>query len=370
MSSNFLLTALQLTPCSDTCGLCFRRIIEIEEVGPKPTPPAPKPWLDKPTFGMVSFKPTFGPQPAKLKRRREADDFDISGFKRIQILSKENRVKRHFFHPTPRANPGPYSSGPDIANVNQTLRISESKGRVRPEFVGGSDFTLEDSPNAVSGTPGWHMGDHTNDFEKQDHVHVPNGFGKTQAYALSTKIEAGRKRAAQYNLRPHEADEVPDHTIEENDEVSDHTIEEEDEDSDHTIEEEYEPLSQLNCRKLRKHLSEYMETFSRQRQLVQAESYSPLAPELSSEGRNILTELRAARQQQGVASHTNLSDLIAEAEASDEKTCPICYVFRVWSNASVELCFEFHYILCHWGGGGRLTGIKQEFLRVCSGIEL
>jgi hypothetical protein len=105
--------------CSGTCNLCFRRIVEIEEVDPKPTPAAPKPWLDKPTFGMASFRPTFGPQPATPKRRRETDDFDISGFKRIHITSRESRVKRHVFRSAPYKPPGPYSSEPQITSIGQ-----------------------------------------------------------------------------------------------------------------------------------------------------------------------------------------------------------------------------------------------------------
>jgi len=85
----FLLVAPKLTLHSDTCGLCFRRIVEIEETDLKPTPPAPERWLD-----IVSFEPKSGPKLPASKRKRVADEFDFSGFKRIHIVSRVSRVKR------------------------------------------------------------------------------------------------------------------------------------------------------------------------------------------------------------------------------------------------------------------------------------
>jgi hypothetical protein len=87
-SCSCLLEASKLTLRSNTCGLYFRRIVEIEEVDSKPTPPAPEPcepWSDIP-----SSKPNSSPQ-----KRRVTDELDFSAFKRIRIVSKESRVKRH-----------------------------------------------------------------------------------------------------------------------------------------------------------------------------------------------------------------------------------------------------------------------------------
>jgi hypothetical protein len=146
--------SFKLTSYSDTCGLCFRRIVEIEEVDPKPTPPAPKPWLDKPTFGTASFKPTFGPQPVKLKRRRDEDDFDITGFKRIQILSKESRVRRHVFHPMPRKAPGPYSNQPQVSDVDNPSSTPDGPDLVRPMSKPGVHTLLNSSSGPWQPTAG------------------------------------------------------------------------------------------------------------------------------------------------------------------------------------------------------------------------
>jgi hypothetical protein len=194
--------ASKLTPYSDMCGLCFRRIVEIEEVDPKPTPPASKPWLDKPTFGMVSFKPTFGPRPAKPKRRRETDDFDISGFKRIHILSRESRVKRHVFHPMPRkppGEPGPYFSASDIASIDQPFRTSDSMGPMRLKPIGSPLSALDDSPGVVTATPDRHVGNETHELGKHGNVHTLKGFEENQAYVLSMTMssEARRQKAQQ-----------------------------------------------------------------------------------------------------------------------------------------------------------------------------
>lgn len=144
----------KLTLSSDTCGLCFRRIVEIEEVDPKPTPPTPKPWLNKPTFGTVSFKPMFGPQLVELKRRRGTDDFDISGFKRIQILSKESRVKRHVFHPMPRKAPRPHSSQPQVASNDNPFDTIDGMGPVRLKSQAGTHTLLTSSSVAWQPTVG------------------------------------------------------------------------------------------------------------------------------------------------------------------------------------------------------------------------
>jgi hypothetical protein len=82
----FLLIAPKLTLHSDTCGLCFRRIVEIETLDPKPTPSAPEPRSDIPSFE---------PEPSPLSERRHAaDEVGFHGFKRIRIVSKESRVER------------------------------------------------------------------------------------------------------------------------------------------------------------------------------------------------------------------------------------------------------------------------------------
>jgi hypothetical protein len=86
ISTNVLIIFSELTLNSDTCGLCFRRIVETEEADPVSMPYVDNPL---PRFGTVSSWPTrYGPQRANSQRRREADDFDFSGFKRIQIVSK------------------------------------------------------------------------------------------------------------------------------------------------------------------------------------------------------------------------------------------------------------------------------------------
>jgi hypothetical protein len=83
ISTNVLAISSELTLNSDTCGLCFRRIDGIEEVDL-----VSMPCVDKPLPSFTSWSATFGPQRANSQRRREADDFDFSGFKRIQIVSK------------------------------------------------------------------------------------------------------------------------------------------------------------------------------------------------------------------------------------------------------------------------------------------
>jgi hypothetical protein len=86
MPTNVLIIYSKLTLNSDTCGLCFRCIVETEEADPVSMPCVDKPL---PRFGTVSSWSTiYGPQRANFQRRREADDFDFSGFKRIQIVSK------------------------------------------------------------------------------------------------------------------------------------------------------------------------------------------------------------------------------------------------------------------------------------------
>jgi hypothetical protein len=203
------LVAPKLTPYSDTCGLCFRRIVEIEEVDPKPTPATPKPWLDKPTFGMVSFKPgTFGPQPAKFKRQRESDDFDISGFKRIHIVSKENRVKLHVFDPVPRTAHGPHSSRLEFANINQISLTLDTTGiAVVPGHV------MEGGHKEVSDTADCHNGDNMDNTAKRNRVNIPNGFEANQAYILS--ITRSVTREARPNWVPDVDSGVPIATTEE-----------------------------------------------------------------------------------------------------------------------------------------------------------
>jgi hypothetical protein len=112
-----------LTSHSDACGLWFRRIVEIEEVDAKL-----KPWEHKPLpdFSTVFSWPTFRPQLAGSKRRREADEFDFSGFKRIRIVSKENRVKHQILHAGHHVFPGSYSKGPRTANISHGPRIPRS----------------------------------------------------------------------------------------------------------------------------------------------------------------------------------------------------------------------------------------------------
>jgi hypothetical protein len=86
ISTNVLAISSELTLNSDTCGLCFRRIVKTEEADPVSMLCVDKPL---PRFGTVSsWSTTYGPQRASFQRRREADDFDFSGFKRIQIVSK------------------------------------------------------------------------------------------------------------------------------------------------------------------------------------------------------------------------------------------------------------------------------------------
>jgi hypothetical protein len=80
--TNVLIVSSELTIYSDTCGLCFRRVVEIEEGDPFSTPfytetPLPSSWTT-----------LVGPQTAYSQKQRGADDFDFSGFKRIQIVFK------------------------------------------------------------------------------------------------------------------------------------------------------------------------------------------------------------------------------------------------------------------------------------------
>jgi hypothetical protein len=81
MFTNVLMVSFELTLDSGKCGLCFRRVVEIEEVSPVSMPSTETPLPS-------SWSAFFGPQPATSQKRREADDFDFSGFKRIQIVSK------------------------------------------------------------------------------------------------------------------------------------------------------------------------------------------------------------------------------------------------------------------------------------------
>jgi hypothetical protein len=79
-----LLIAPMMILHSDTCGLCFRRIVEIEESGPTSMP--------EPCSDMPSSRLEFMPKLSASKRRREAYDLDFSGFKRILIFHKEIRA--------------------------------------------------------------------------------------------------------------------------------------------------------------------------------------------------------------------------------------------------------------------------------------
>jgi hypothetical protein len=79
--TNILIVSSELTLHSDTCGLCFRHVVGIEEFGPVSNGPCTE--LPLPS----SLSTLFGPQSANSQRRREADDFNFSGFKRIQIVS-------------------------------------------------------------------------------------------------------------------------------------------------------------------------------------------------------------------------------------------------------------------------------------------
>ena len=79
ISTNLLMVSSELTLYSDTCGLCFRPVVEITEFDLASMLHTEEPLLP-------SWTTSFGPQPTNSQWRREVD-FDFSGFKRIQIVS-------------------------------------------------------------------------------------------------------------------------------------------------------------------------------------------------------------------------------------------------------------------------------------------
>lgn len=102
------------------CGLCYRRITEIHEVDPEPSIPLPKPWTVPPAFGEASFKPAYGPIPAPKKKKREtADELAVSTFKRIRVVSRVDRPRRHGFG----------ASGKGGSSTSRSVRVSTMAAR-------------------------------------------------------------------------------------------------------------------------------------------------------------------------------------------------------------------------------------------------
>jgi hypothetical protein len=85
-SYSYLLESSKLTHRSDRCGIYFQRIVELEEVDQKPTPPEPESLEPSPV--VPSSRSKSSPQ-----RRVATSELDFSEFTRIRIILKQSRVR-------------------------------------------------------------------------------------------------------------------------------------------------------------------------------------------------------------------------------------------------------------------------------------
>jgi hypothetical protein len=134
---------------SASCGLHFRRIMEVYDVEPEPTPPAPKPWSEQPAFGLASLRPSFGPVTIPPKRRRQTlDDIDISGFKRVRIHNKQGRVRLHVFNKQlPPSGSKENAQDPLTGtDVSMTTNLMTSFGSGKGSFLGIGGSTAFPAP--------------------------------------------------------------------------------------------------------------------------------------------------------------------------------------------------------------------------------
>lgn len=119
--------------------MIYRRIIDIVNVDSPSPPTMSNPWSKPHVFGETSFenKPSvFGPKP---KRKWEPEDWQdlseqISSFKRVRILTKEERVRNYVFSSWSNSSPlGALNSSKPGVSSSLDWASSNSGNNVRKD---------------------------------------------------------------------------------------------------------------------------------------------------------------------------------------------------------------------------------------------
>lgn len=112
----------EVTCCN--CGMIYRRITDVVDVDSCSPPKMSNPWSRPHVFGEASFENSpsvFGPKP---KRKWEPEDWQdlseqISSFKRVRILTKEERIRNCVFSSWSKSSPL------DALNASKTPVLSD-----------------------------------------------------------------------------------------------------------------------------------------------------------------------------------------------------------------------------------------------------